>query len=465
MAHEHNEALALTILAGVARGVWHTLAACALTLAWALLTVWMWFQNPTPWNWIMSAGCVAIAIMSHWAFPAITPVVSDVRRIRARRGAKQQRRDGYRVARDLALVPEVHDEETALKRPRRLPDARFTKHETSCTLDAPQTLPSTIQQIAQRAIGYAPVLKMRDDQVEVTRPSPERVQITWRSTPPIDLLATPRAGSFEMIDGAPLLGRVDSGADFTLDLIGDAWHVGLQGTTRSGKSVGTYGLLAGYAAASRQGRVIIGGIDPTALLLSAWDDHPGREFRAVGLADLEAILAALDTAVVEMERRIAWLLEAGRDKTKPEDFAPLIFVLEEYPGLIAAVSTADAALSPKERRLPRVKNAVQRLVQEGAKAGMRVVLIAQRFDASIIGGSERSNLGTRISCRLDNRDAVTMLHPDADPETVERIRGFAPGYAYVECPGEFPRVIRFDAVDYQQYREHVMQAGNTDECD
>lgn len=102
------------------------------------------------------------------------------------------------------------------------------------------------------------------------------------------------------------------------------------------------------------------------------------------------------------------------------------------------------------------------MIQEEAKAGVRVLLLAQRMDASIVGGPERSNIGTRISLRVDNRDAVAMLHPDADPETVERVRGFAAGYVYVERPAGAPQVVRFDAVDYSEYRRVVM-GGTSDE--
>lgn len=165
-----------------------------------------------------------------------------------------------------------------------------------------------------------------------------------------------------------------------------------------------------------------------------------------------------------MDNRISRLLSLGVDKITPDRYFPaLVIILEEYPGLIAAVKTMDAALKPADRLLPRLKSAVQRLIQEGAKAGLRVILVAQRMDAEIIGGSERSNIGNRISLRVDNADAVRMLHPNASPETIEQINGFAAGYAYLERPAEPGQVVRFDYLDYQGYRSHVIaNAGGGD---
>lgn len=57
-----------------------------------------------------------------------------------------------------------------------------------------------------------------------------------------------------------------------------------------------------------------------------------------------------------MDRRIAWLMQEGRDKvTTPDDFAALSFVIEEYPNFVAALGAADAQLKPGNRRPPTVK--------------------------------------------------------------------------------------------------------------
>lgn len=416
--------------------------------------------------WLVVVLGAAVALGAVWLpmLRKFAPVWADVLRHRRRRRGWLRRWNGYCVARDLGIIPKLPEEVEAVafrrKRRRHLPAAEFVTTSSGARLMVEQqTAAATDDDVLKRAIAYSGIIGMPSDFVTVTRPTPGRIIVQWPASAPTDVLAEGRAIGWKVRvpGGAPVLGRTSSGRDLVLDIAGDPFHLACQGASRSGKSVALMGLLGGYAPASRRGAVIVGGIDPTGLLLAPWADHPGAEFRALGLSDLDTVTAALSAAVSEMDRRIEWLMNQGRDKvTTPDDFATLLFVLEEYPGLVAALGSADAPLKPGDRRLPMVKAGVQRLIQEGAKAGVRVLLLAQRMDASIVGGSERSNIGTRISLRVDNRDAVAMLHPDADPETVERIRGFAAGYAYVERPAEAPQVVRFDAVDYSEYRRVVM---------
>lgn len=293
-----------------------------------------------------------------------------------------------------------------------------------------------------------------------TEPLPGgKYRVQYRALAPIDPLADGRNTTPESL-AHNVTGRRSDGENLSFDFVGDSWHTAIQGQTRSGKSVAMYAILGALAPLSQQNRVIVAGVDPTGILLAPWTHHPGQQYRALGLADKDAILVALDNAVAEMDSRIQQMMQQGVDKITPsQEFPALIMVMEEYPGLVAALETDDKSLKPADRRLPRVKNAVQRLIQEGAKAGIRVILMAQRMDASIVGGSERANLGTRITLRVDNADAVRMLHPDATPEIVEQIHAFPAGYGYLERPAEPPVIVRFDYCDYSDYRARILAFG------
>lgn len=415
------------------------------------------------WLVVVVGGGLSVAAIWFPKLRRYAPVWGDVRRGRRRRQRWVRRWNGYLTARDLGIVPKLPEDVEAVvfrrKRRRRLPAVEFRRSIAGARLMVEQQqAAATDDDILKRAQAYAGVIGMPGDFVTVRRPEPGQILVQWPAAAPRDVLAEGRTNAWKVRvpGGVPVLGRTAVGHDLALDLVGDSFHLACQGASRSGKSVAVMGLLGGYARASRRGEVIVGGVDPTGLLLAPWADHSGAQYRAAGLADLDAVTSAVTAAVSEMDRRIAWLMEEGRDKVTPGDFPALLFVLEEYPGLVSAVTSADASLKPADRRLPIVKASVQRLIQEGAKAGVRIVLLAQRMDASIVGGSERSNVGTRISLRVDNKDAVAMLHPDADTETVEKIRGFAAGYAYVERPAERAQVVRFDAVDYADYRRVVM---------
>lgn len=281
---------------------------------------------------------------------------------------------------------------------------------------------------------------------------------TFRRTEPVSPTVRPRTCTWRQGTGSEvILGRdSDTGQNFWLDLFTGQGHVAVQGATRSGKSAAMYVLLGSLAKRMRSGDVVVGGVDSTGLLLGPFAKARGEEFRSIGGRDLDQHVEAVTRTVEEMDHRIARLLEEGVDKLSPGEEAPLLlFVCEEYPSLLATLATTDAALKPTERRLPRVRAGVQRLVQEGAKVGVCVVMIAQRFEASVVDGAVRSNLGVRVSLRVDNADTVRMLHPDATAEVVERVRRFKPGEALIEQPGAPARFIRFDLADYKQFRAQV----------
>lgn len=252
-----------------------------------------------------------------------------------------------------------------------------------------------------------------------------------------------------------------SGRRVVLDVVAP-WHFAVQGATRSGKSVFLYVLLGMLA---RRLDVMVCGCDPSGVLLAPWGSHSGESFRALGTGDLLRHVQVSRALVSVMDERIGALIDPARgvfrDKlTEFDETTPLLVaVFEEFPGLVSALETEDKSRKPADRLAPVFRANVRRLIQEGAKVGVRVVLVAQRFDASIIGGAERSNLATRVTFRVDNADAVRMLHPDVSAELVGRIKNFRPGVGLLECPGEESRVFRGDVATYEEYAAHVWKAG------
>lgn len=423
---------------------------CGLTLAWAFGFTALIMSAASIDTSIAEIGIIIliIALVTMIVVPIwvpslrgawnFLPVWGDWQRCLYRR----RRRILNRFLRETGIVPETNTRlvKGMLVNTKRALVAQF-QSPSPFTLD-------DMDSLAQRALHH-----MGRAYAEVTQPAPGWWQILMLTDAPSDPLAEGRATTWARENGLPILGRTATGANWCLNIGSDAWHLATQGMSRSGKSVFAYALLGALAQESRNGRIIIGGVDPTGILLGPWDSHPGDEYRCSGLHDLDAVVTTVHAAVTEMDTRIAQLRARFLDKIDPDapDAPPtLLFVLEEYPGLISALKSADAG--SKEKRLPLVKQGVQRLIQEGAKAGIRVWMIAQRMDAEIIGGSERSNLGTRISFRVDNADAVKMLMPESTPELVELIARFQPGYAVVAQPGEAPQMVR---VDYTVYGEYV----------
>lgn len=255
--------------------------------------------------------------------------------------------------------------------------------------------------------------------------------------------------------------RYEDGSRFSWDVT-EASHTIVQGMTRSGKSVATYGLLS-QLARMPDDAVEVWGIDPASVLLGPWEDRVGgRERIVLGTEDAQAAFDLLWKLVQKMESRLARLREEGREKLEAGDARTLVVVLEEYPGLLRAIEQQDRTRPTKERLGSAVQALVDRLLSEGAKVGVRVLMIVQRADASIVGGYARGQFGTRLSFAVDTTDAVQMLHPTAARETVDEVRNFPPGRALV-WHHRREQTAQFDLTDYGVYRYLVLNGGPPEE--
>ncbi|MDN5748286.1 MAG: hypothetical protein L0H64_07235 [Pseudonocardia sp.] len=257
-----------------------------------------------------------------------------------------------------------------------------------------------------------------------------RVQLVGRIHVRVELLdADPLDGTLPLDlpvagDGV-VLGRDEGGRDLVQDWA-DLAHAIVQGVTRSGKSVFTYGLLAQMAG---DPRITVCGIDPTGLLFRPFAGSRHATHQVSGVADPHAYLRLLHDLVAEMDERITGL-PADRDTLEVSVAQPLrLVVLEEYAGLLR---TAD-----QDKQLGKdVRAAIGRLLAEGAKAGFRVVIVVQRAEASIVGSYERAMCSLRISFRTDTTASLELLHPGAPKAVAEAHTTALPGIALMSAPGE-----------------------------
>lgn len=254
------------------------------------------------------------------------------------------------------------------------------------------------------------------------------------------------------------LGRSEHGTDAVHDLA-DATHIAVQGQTRSGKSALCYTILGQIAVVPQ---IRVWGLDPNRVLLRPLEARDGTARIAAG-KDVDEYVRVLEDLCAEMNRRLEYLGDNFMEKfTNFTPEAPLeVLVLEEYDGLKSSVEAADEGLKPAERRLPRIKRMVREIVAQGAKAGIRVILITQRMDASIVDGATRGQLGTRITMAVDNDDAVKMLHPKATPETVDRVMRFKPGQCLL-WQNRTEQIMQADLTEYDPYlaRFGIVRQGN-----
>ncbi|WP_433506758.1 FtsK/SpoIIIE domain-containing protein [Pseudonocardia halophobica] len=245
------------------------------------------------------------------------------------------------------------------------------------------------------------------------------------------------------------LGRDELGDRVELELEAAA-HLIVQGATRSGKSTGLYRVLARLG---RLPHVRVTGCDPTGLLLAPWLARSGPIAPSVGTGDPAAHVRVLDALVVEMDKRVA-AIPAGRDAVILGEGCPLlVVVLEEWPGLLRLLDGADKTAGKQARAL------VARLLAEGAKAGVRVVIVTQRAEAAIVGGFERGQASHRLSFRVDTADAVRMLHPDVDPDVIAAHATAEAGVCLLTAPGRPLTRLRTRPMPYSAYVAAVTGTG------
>ncbi|MCD2191723.1 FtsK/SpoIIIE domain-containing protein [Actinomycetospora soli] len=212
----------------------------------------------------------------------------------------------------------------------------------------------------------------------------------------VDPLAASRHWSSALPDG--FIARDEVGRLFSAP-----WerrpHCVAQGSTGSGKSSWTYGQLAPLV---RRRDVRVVGIDPSGLLWRPWPTDPWRVSGVAG--DLTEHRQVLRELCAEMDRRLT-VLPARSDNLATDEVTPLLAVfLEEYAALVRAAELVDKRTGAEVRQL------VGRLFSEGRKVGLRLVLIVQRADASIVDGAIRAQATLRVSFASE-ADGIRMLHP------------------------------------------------------
>jgi hypothetical protein len=306
----------------------------------------------------------------------------------------------------------------------------------------PSQVPDDYRAVARRLAPH-----LGAEMLRVTPVDRRWVRLTLLDRDPLSI-RVPRARPVSSVADGVILGISEEGRPVRIRLDSAAHLIG-QGASGSGKSVGTYGMLAQLVDAPD---VRVVGSDITGLLLGPWADRPrsGIGFwHALGTANPTQHVTVLERVVDEMDDRIA-NMPPGCDAIPITPDTPLILcVIEETPGLYRLLGNADKDTEKRARAL------VGRLLGEGRKAGVRVLMITQRADASIVGGYERGQASHTFSFRVDSLTGLQMLHSEISPDVAAEHATAEPGIALLSAPGV--PLCRFGApfTTYAQYCAEV----------
>jgi S-DNA-T family DNA segregation ATPase FtsK/SpoIIIE len=191
----------------------------------------------------------------------------------------------------------------------------------------------------------------------------------------------------------------------------------------------------------------VAGCDPSGLLFRPFADSRHADWQASGVADPEAFAKVLTQLVYEMDRRI---LELPDDQDQVElgpELPVIVALLEEIAGMYRVCDQESRDLGKLVRSL------IGRLLAEGRKAGIRVIMIVQRAEAAVVGAFERAQCAMRISFGVDSVDSVRLLHPAATPAVAEEHFAAPPGIALISAPGV--PLLRFRSPLVGDYRSYV----------
>lgn len=256
------------------------------------------------------------------------------------------------------------------------------------------------------------------------------------------------------------LGRDLDGRPVVIDMA-TMTHLLVCGETGSGKSALTYLLLGELAAHFKTVRTV--GIDPSEVLLCPFHDRFPDPWIALGGKDHQHVVDILEGLVVEMGRRMTMLRRAGLDKVETfSEKLPLIaIVLEELPSIVRSLDSFDkvTGAKPADRLAGRARLAIERLLSESRKVGFRVIVLAQRPDAEVIGGYARSQMPTRIALRMSAAEDFRMALSDVSKEMAEQAMNSPAGVGLIRTPGtDLLRRFRVDHVpSYQAFVQRVDQ--------
>ncbi|WP_288890131.1 hypothetical protein [uncultured Corynebacterium sp.] len=228
-------------------------------------------------------------------------------------------------------------------------------------------------------------------------------------------------------------------------------HMVISGITRTGKSKGSQSLVVGTLLPWVQ----YCGIDPSAGLLKPlkfFSERPQDFVLGSDLGWIDAAVALLERCVEVMRERISSLGWAEKISDFSTDVPVIVVVLEEYANFLVA---AESHGKDGKKLKAKIISLVGTLLREGAKVGVLCFTILQRAEAAVL--HDRSQYSLRVSYRQDNRDSISMLFDQPEPEEIARIVSLSPGRGVLCDAGQPLRWFQTPNPQYSDYVETVRE--------
>lgn len=257
-------------------------------------------------------------------------------------------------------------------------------------------------------------------------PNPKRKLITLRDVVESEQFLQTKAQ-------LPLCLGVDAAGVPVVADLAKAPHLLIAGTTGSGKSAGINSMLLSLLLTRSPAELRFILVDPKQVEFSLYEDLP--HLICPVISETDETMAALQWCVGEMERRYrlisnlklrsvneynayirqqnalgqvvfdpAWSPEMGGQPTILRPLPAIVMVIDEFADLMAAFEGRGKNKGPQPDQL------VQRLAQKARAASMHLMLATQSPRSSVITGTLKANLPSRIAYTVQsNLDSRVIL--------------------------------------------------------
>lgn len=183
-------------------------------------------------------------------------------------------------------------------------------------------------------------------------------------------------------------------------------HMLIAGATGAGKSCCINSLIISllYKASPEDVRMIL--IDPKRVELSVYAGIPHLMLDEI-VCDVDKAIRALNWAIAEMERRIAYL-----SSLKYSDISDYNRDCEKmgYPKMPRIVIIVDELADLMAQGKKAVEESINRLARLARAMGIHLILATQRPSVDVISGTIKNNLPTRVAFRVTaGPDSRTVL--------------------------------------------------------
>jgi len=213
------------------------------------------------------------------------------------------------------------------------------------------------------------------------------------------------------------LGLSDMNEPLYLSLT-DLVHLGVFGTTGSGKSVFMNSLISSLLMNHTPNELNMIMIDPKMVELEGYKDFPHV---SDVITDMEKANKVLESLTVKMDERYEELSKLGvkniqgYNKKSNNKMPYIVMVIDEFADMVMVD--------------PNVEDFIIRLGQKARAAGIHIVIATQRPDAETVTGKIKANIQNRISFNLGNNTDYKTVFSTGIPY---KLLGKGDGVAKIE---------------------------------